>query len=136
MARSLLASGAALEKFREIIAIQGGNPDVHSSDILPGKYFMKIPAPASGYVISINNSRLITVARLAGSPHDKGAGIYCNAKIGTQVRKGETIYTIYADRQGHLDRAVEEARRFYPVVVEGMLLDRIPKGTIDLDRMD
>ena len=136
MARSLLASGAALEKFREIIAVQGGNPDVHSSDILPGKYCTKIPAPASGYVVSIHNSRLITVARLAGSPHDKGAGIYCNAKIGTQVKKGETIYTIYADRQGHLDRAVEEARRFYPVVVEGMLLDRIPKGTIDLDRMD
>ena len=136
MARSLLASGAALEKFREIIAIQGGNPDVRSTDILPGKFSAAIPAPVSGYVVSLNNSRLIAVARLAGSPHDKGAGIYCNAKIGTQVRKGETIYTIYADRQGHLDRALEDARRFYPVVVEGMLIDRIPKGAIDLDGMD
>ena len=136
MARSLLASGAALKKFREIIAIQGGKSDVCSSDILPGEYQAAIPSPASGYVVSLNNTGLITVARLAGAPHDKGAGIYCNAKIGTQVRKGETIYTIYAESQEHLDRALEEARRLYPVVVEGMLLDRIPKDSIDLDRMD
>lgn len=136
MARSLLASGAALEKFREIIAVQGGKPDVRSSDILPGEYHASIPAPVSGYVVSLNNVGLITVARIAGAPHDKGAGVYCNAKIGTQVRKGETIYTIYSGSQEHLERALEEARRLYPVVVEGMLLDRIPKESIELDRMD
>ncbi|WAI01904.1 AMP phosphorylase [Methanogenium organophilum] len=136
VARSLLASGAALEKFREIIAIQGGKPDVRSSDIIPGAYQAEIPAPVSGYVVSLNNSGLVTVARIAGAPHDKGAGIYCNAKIGTQVRKGETIYTIYAESQELLNRALEEARRLYPVVVEGMLLDRIPQDSIELDRMD
>ena len=136
LARSLLASGAAMKKFREIIAVQGGKSDVCSSDIIPGEYYTAIPSPASGYVVSLNNSGLITVARVAGAPHYKGAGIYCNAKIGTLVRKGETIYTIYAESQEHLDRALEEARRLYPVVVEGMLLDRIPQDSIELNRMD
>ncbi len=139
VARSLLSSGAALEKFREIIRVQGGKPDVRSSDILPGAHHASIPSPVSGYVVSLNNSGLITVARTAGAPHDKGAGIYCNAKIGTQVRKGgETIYTIYAGgSEEHLSRALEEARRLFPVVVEGgMLLDRIPRDSIDIDRMD
>jgi AMP phosphorylase len=136
VARSLLSSGAALEKFREIIRVQGGKPDVRSSDILPGAHHASISSPVSGYVVSLNNSGLITVARTAGAPHDKGAGIYCNAKIGTQVRKGETIYTIYAGSEEHLSRALEEARRLFPVVVEGMLLDRIPRDSIDIDRMD
>ncbi|OPY38947.1 MAG: AMP phosphorylase [Methanoregula sp. PtaU1.Bin051] len=128
MAQDLLVKGKALEKFRRIIEIQGGNPDVTSNDIAPGEHQFVVNAPASGYVIGMNNQSLITLARIAGAPHDTGAGILLHAKKGTPVKAGEPLFTIYADRSWRLQKALEEGRRLMPVLVEGMLLDRIPSG--------
>ena len=43
-AEEILNSGKALAKMKEIIAIQGGNPNVTSNDILPGKYSFNVNA--------------------------------------------------------------------------------------------
>ncbi|HOX35908.1 MAG TPA: AMP phosphorylase [Methanoregulaceae archaeon] len=126
MAQDLLSSGKALEKFRKIIEIQGGDPNVRSSDIQPGEFQFVVNAQTSGYVIEMNNKSLITLARIAGAPHDSGAGILLHAKKGTLVKAGEPLFTIYADRNWRLQKAIEEGRRLLPVLVEGMLLDRIP----------
>ena len=127
MAVDILKSGAALAKFREIIEIQGGDPSVKSEDISPGKYEFVVNAPASGYVVEMNNQSLISMARNAGAPHDRGAGILLHAKKGNRVEKGEPIFTIYAERSWRLQKAIEEGRRLMPVLVEGMLLDRVPR---------
>jgi AMP phosphorylase len=126
LAQEILQSGKALEKFREIIAVQGGNPAVTSTDILPGEHSFVVRAPASGYVIGLNNRSLITLARIAGAPHDNGAGICLHAKKGARVKKGDPIFTLYAEKAWRLQKALEEGRRLMPVVVEGMLLDRLP----------
>jgi AMP phosphorylase len=126
VARGLLKSGKALEKFRQIIEMQGGDPKVVSTDIQPGKHTFVVKAPATGYVIDFNNKSLISIARTAGAPHDPGAGILLHAKKGTRIEAGDPIFTIFAERTWQLDKAVEEGRRLMPVVVEGMLLDRIP----------
>ena len=110
---------------KEIIAIQGGNPNVTSNDILPGKYSFNVNAKDSGYIVGIKNRALITIARTAGAPADKGAGIYIHKLLGERVEKGETIYTIYADKEWRLGKALAEARKYMPVAVEGMLLERI-----------
>jgi AMP phosphorylase len=128
MAQQLLTQGKALEKFRKIIEIQGGDPNVRSSDISPGEHQFVVNAPVSGYVIEMNNRSLITLARLAGAPHDTGAGILLHAKKGTMVHTGDPLFTIYADRSWRLQKALEEGRRLMPVLVEGMLLDRVPSG--------
>jgi AMP phosphorylase len=49
MAQEFLRSGKALEKFRHIIEIQGGDPTVKSGDIIPGEHQFVVKAPASGY---------------------------------------------------------------------------------------
>jgi AMP phosphorylase len=126
MAQDLLAKGKALEKMHEIIEIQGGDPAVTSEDIQPGEHFYEVHAPASGYVVGLDNKALISLARSAGAPHDNGAGIYLHAKKGSQVKMGDPIFTIYADKSWRLQKALEDGRRLMPVVVEGMLLDRIP----------
>ncbi len=125
-AADILSSGKALEKMRQIIECQGGDPKVKSGDILPGKYSHVVNAPGTGYVIDFNNKSLIALARAAGAPHDRGAGILLHAKKGARVQEGEPIFTIYADRSWHLQKAIEEGRRLMPVMVEGMLLDRVP----------
>jgi AMP phosphorylase len=126
VAGGLLKSGKALEKFRQIIEIQGGDPKVGSTDIQPGKHTFVVRAPTTGYVIDFNNKSLISIARTAGAPHDPGAGILLHAKKGTRIETGDPIFTIFAERKWQLDKAVEEGRRLMPVVVEGMLLDRVP----------
>jgi AMP phosphorylase len=126
LAQEILTNGKALEKFREIIAIQGGDPNIKSDDIHPGDHEFVVNSPASGYVIEMNNTSLITLARLAGAPHERGAGILLHAKKGKLIRAGEPLFTIYAERSWRLQKAVEEGRRLMPVVVEGMLLDRVP----------
>ena len=126
VAADLLRSGKALEKMRQIIEIQGGDPTVKADDISPGEYSFDVRAPQDGYVIELNNSALVTLARLAGSPYDHGAGLLVHAKKGTRVRKGDPIFTIYAEREWRLERAIEVGRTLMPVVVEGMVLERIP----------
>jgi AMP phosphorylase len=128
MAQDLLTTGKALEKFKKIIEIQGGDPTIKSSNITPGEYQFVIHAPTSGYVIEMNNKSLITLARIAGAPHDRGAGILLHAKKGKLIKAGEPLFTIYADRSWRLQKAIEEGRRLMPVLVEGMLLDRVPSG--------
>ncbi|MGA2935429.1 MAG: AMP phosphorylase [Methanomicrobiales archaeon] len=125
MAEGILTSGKALEKLRQIIEIQGGKPDVRSPDILPGEHHFVVNAPLDGYVVGLNNRSLITIARAAGAPHDRGAGIIIHAKKGTKVKQGEPIMTIYAERSWRLQKAVEIGRQLMPVLVEGMLLGHI-----------
>jgi AMP phosphorylase len=80
MAQEILTKGKALEKFRQIIEIQGGDPNVKSTDIIPGEHQFVVNSPSSGYVIEMNNRSLITLARTAGAPHDPAAGILLHAK--------------------------------------------------------
>ncbi len=129
MAAEIIRKGDALKKLRQIIEIQGGDPNVKSGDIEPGKHQFAVNAPATGYVIELNNSSLISLARTAGAPHDKGAGLLLHAKKGAHVQKGQPIFTIFAERSWRLQKAIEKGRQLMPVVVEGMLLDRVPQDT-------
>jgi AMP phosphorylase len=129
MAQEILIKGKALEKFRQIIEIQEGNPDVKSTDIFPGEHQFVVNSPSSGYVIEMNNRSLITLARTAGAPHDPGAGILLHAKKGKLIKTGEPLFTLFAERNWRLQKAVEEGRRLMPILVEGMLLDRVPSAS-------
>lgn len=126
VAEGILSSGKALEKLRRIIEIQGGNPEIRARDILPGDHSFVVNAPIDGYVVELNNRSLITMARAAGAPHDRGAGLVIHAKKGTKVKQGEPIITIHAERSWRLQKAIEVGRQLMPVLVEGMLLGRIP----------
>jgi AMP phosphorylase len=125
MAEGILSSGKALEKLRQIIEIQGGNPGIHARDIVAGEHRFVVNAPLDGYVVELNNRSLITMARAAGAPHDRGAGLTIHAKKGTKVKQGEPIITIHAERSWRLQKAVEIGRQLMPVLVEGMLLGHI-----------
>jgi len=105
-ARELLMSGKALDKFREIVAAQGGDPNIRSVDIKIGQYSYDITAKMCGYVNAIHNKELVALARAAGSPRDKGAGVLLHKKRGNRVDEGEPVLTIYADIQAKLDQAV------------------------------
>jgi len=100
-----ITSGRAESKMREIIALQGGDPKIKPEDIPVGKYTADIAAKENGYVKWIVNSDLVMIARTAGSPKDKGAGLLLHKKLNDKVKKGETLLTIYADNASKLQRA-------------------------------
>jgi AMP phosphorylase len=126
LALDILKSGKALKKMKEIIAIQGGDSNITSEMIKPGEFSHVIKADSEGYVVELNNRSLITIARTAGAPNDHGAGLYIHAKAGTRLKRGDPIFTLYAERKWRLEKALEIARTLRPVIVEGMLIDRVP----------
>lgn len=125
-ARQILESGKALAKFREIVAAQGGEADISSDDIKIGQFTVDILAKKSGYLNKIKNKDLVKVARAAGSPRDKGAGLILNKKVGSKVDAGETLFSIYADNEAKLNDAKGLAQRLEPMIIEGMVLARVP----------
>jgi AMP phosphorylase len=128
-ARELLENGKALAKFREIVAAQGGNADIKSDDIPVGKYSVDVLAPKSGYVNKVKNRDIVKVARAAGSPRDKGAGLEIHKKVGHKVDAGEKILTLYADNDAKLQQALTLAQKINPMIIEGMVLAKVPAFT-------
>ncbi len=128
-AEEILSSGKAHAKLMEIIAAQGGNPNVKSEDIVIGENCEEILAPAGGYVVAFYNKRLVELARMAGAPSDQKAGVIIHKKMGERVKKGEPLITICSSSDWELDSAVRDAKRSMPIVVEGMLLERYPRIT-------
>lgn len=106
-ARALLDSGAALKKMQQIIDAQG--PSACRSDI--GRLTFDVLAADDGAVSEIDCLQLNRLARTAGAPIDKGAGIRLYCKIGDRVEKGQPLYRIHAYDQAELDLAVTSARR-------------------------
>ncbi len=125
LARETLKSGAALKKFREIIGAQGGDPNISSANLHPGKFVHEIKSLQHGYVESIANKKLNRIARAAGAPRDKGAGIFLHHKKGRRVEVGEPLFTIYADHEHKLKEAVALANQSSPFQIEGMIIEEV-----------
>jgi thymidine phosphorylase len=70
-----------------------------------------IVASDDGVVTGIDCLRLNRLARMAGAPIDKGAGIRVLKKIGDRVDKGEPIYRIHAFEPSEYELAVGAAKR-------------------------
>lgn len=91
-AKELLDSGAAAKKMAAIIEAQGPPP----ADPALGALKQDVVADNDGTVASIDCYHIARLARLAGAPTDKGAGIDLFKKVGDPVQKGETLYRIHA----------------------------------------
>ncbi len=124
-AREILDSGDAYRKFMEIVVAQGGRPDLKSEDLQPGRYSYEFRSAKSGYVHSIKNKDIVAIAKAAGAPSDKGAGIILAKKKGQRVEAGEVLLTIYADNEAKLSRAKDTAVKYQPLEIEGMLIKRV-----------
>jgi len=106
-AASILDGGDALAKFRQIVAAQGGDPEVTRDDLTPGRHSHVVTASKSGIVTAVQNRHISDIARHAGAPRDAGAGLVLRCDEGDEVERGDELYTIYAENAGKLADAVE-----------------------------
>lgn len=126
VAKGIFEKGLSYEKFKQIVEAQGGNPGVKPEEIPIGEHSYTIYSPTEGAVTHIDNASITAVARAAGAPFDKGAGIYLHVKVGYRVNKGDPLLTIYSNSSVRLQDAVSVASKYVPVTVEGMLIKLLP----------
>ena len=104
--KELVESGKAIEKFKELIIAQGGNPEIiNNYDLfdLPA-YKVECESKKSGYVHYIDAYKIAYGCKILGAgrdrktdPIDYSVGIYLNKKSGEWVNKGDILYTIYSN---------------------------------------
>jgi len=110
----ILDSGKAYDKFIQIIRGQGGRKNI----VLPEPEFCySIRSKRDGLVKRIDNRIITKIARIAGAPKDKAAGMYLRVHRGDKVKKKDILFTIYAENMDELEFAKEIAKKNEAVVV-------------------
>ena len=132
MAEDMITSGRALAKMREIIASQGGNPAVKPEDLTVGPERAELHSEHTGKVLWLSTDDIVRIAREAGCPKEKGAGVILHAKLGDTVHRDGVLLEVYAERASKLESALALAKQLSPIVLskkpeEKMILDRIPE---------
>ncbi len=106
VADETLKSGRALRKFEAICEAQGGRRVIPEAS-----HVTEVRALSSGKVQEIDNRRLALVAKLAGAPDAKAAGVELHVRMGEPVEAGDPLYSIHAQSAGELAYAAEFAAR-------------------------
>jgi len=133
--RAALESGDALDRFRQMVAHQGGDPRIVDDDDdddhddaaadarshralprAPGREMIR--AARSGYVASLDAEAIGRASMLlgggrarAGDTVDHAVGIVLHAKPGDEVREGDAVLELHYRDRGTLGRASEVARQ-------------------------
>lgn len=116
-AKELLESGKALRKMKEIIKIQGGDPNISSDKLIPGEFSYTFRAEIFGKIYA-SPKRGLSISRIAGAPEDKKSGVYMHKRIGEAVKGGDPIFTIYSSSQRKLDEAKAYAIDNFPIEIK------------------
>jgi pyrimidine-nucleoside phosphorylase len=110
----MVASGQALEKFKQGITLQGGDPRVIDDySVLPAaSHKVDVIAATSGYLAATDCMEFgIALAMLGGGREtkedkiDHGVGLEFYKRIGDRVEKGEPLVTIRYNSAAKLDEA-------------------------------
>ena len=126
-ARQALENGSALEKFRELAAGQGGDPDIteDTSRLPHSSLSLDMTAWEDGYVTQIDAMKIGLASQHTGAGRetkedtvDLSAGIKFHRKVGDSVKKNDVICSLYGNSIKKLQKALEEARN--AVKIEGI----------------
>jgi pyrimidine-nucleoside phosphorylase len=114
LSQQLIASGKALEKFRQMVELQGGNPRaVHDSTLLPkAQHTLEIKSPRAGYLNAIQCEQTgIACVILGGGRErkedsvDPSVGFVLHKKVGDKVSAGESLCTVHYNSEQRAARA-------------------------------
>ncbi|MGX5564962.1 pyrimidine-nucleoside phosphorylase [Bacillus toyonensis] len=104
----VMNNGKALESFKTFLSAQGGEASVvdDPSKLPQAQFKIEVEAKEDGYVSEIVADEIGTAAMLLGagratkeSEIDLAVGLMLRKKVGDSVRKGDSLVTIYANRE-------------------------------------
>ena len=131
-AEATIDSGAAFQKFVEILTAQGADREYlnHPERLPVGRIQKEVVSNEAGFLSAMDTEALGRVAARLGAGRDKvgdeidpGAGFILHAKKGEYVEKGARIATLYTDDEEHTE---EEAARFLSAIT---LSEKPPEKT-------
>lgn len=101
-------SGKALAKFKEFLANQGGDASIVDdlTKLPQAKYKIELPAKQSGYISRMIADEIGVASMILGAGRatkedviDLAVGLVLHKKVGDKVEEGESILTIYSNRE-------------------------------------
>ena len=110
----MLSSGVALEKFRQMVELQGG--DMRAIDdpkkLPQARYTMPVLSAKAGYLAAVQCEQIGTACVILGGGREKkedsvdpAVGIVLHKKVGDQVEAGEPLATIHHNSDAKAERA-------------------------------
>jgi thymidine phosphorylase len=111
-----LKSGKAYEAFERIIKVQGG--EVNEKKLMTSGIYEEIKSEKEGKIVEIDNKKINFVARVAGCPVDKLAGIYLMKHLGDKVEKAEPYAILYAETKEKLQHALKVFKSIAPITIK------------------
>lgn len=102
IATDILDSGKAFAKFQAICMAQGGLRDLPKAS-----FTHTIESTCSGTIVNIDNREIARVAKLAGAPKAKSAGVDLLVPLHSVVSKSQPLFTLYAETRGELTYALD-----------------------------
>ncbi|HEX8844256.1 MAG TPA: thymidine phosphorylase [Pyrinomonadaceae bacterium] len=120
-----LESGAALECFRQNVEAQGGDPSVcdEPARLLPlTPHEVKVESTRNGFVARVDTAEIgFAIAEIGGGRVriediiDPAVGFAAEAKIGDEVKTGETLGLLYCRDEAQARTAGERIRAAYRI---------------------
>ena len=135
-----LKDGSAMDKWRQMISAQGGNPD---APLPTAKEFIQIKAEKSGTIASMDALKVgISAWRLGagrarqGESVQAGAGIEIHAKPGEKIAAGAPLFTLHTDEAERFARAEEALDGAVTISDDGRVAPRLPLVVARIDSHD
>jgi len=142
-AEKLIVSGKALEKFRQMVALQSGDARaLDDLDRLPRARSMHdVKSPRNGYVTAMNCEAVGTACVVLGGGRerkedavDPAVGIVLHRKVGDQVAAGQPLCTVHSNseaRTAHATRLLLESYQISdgPAMLTKPLIHRVILGS-------
>ena len=114
--QDLLLSGHALDRFKDLVQAQGGDPaPIDDLSLLPqARVVRRMSSPRAGYISRLD-ARMVGLTAMdlgagrkkKGEPVDHAVGVVLHKKIGDSVDQGEELCTIHAESEDAAQRAEE-----------------------------
>jgi len=131
-----LKDGRAMDKWRQMIAAQGGDPDAALPE---AKEHHVVLAPADGVLTQLDALQVGTASWRLGAgrarkedPVQFGAGITLHAQQGQVVKAGTPLMTLHTDEPARFERALESLEGSFKIEASGSAIAR----KIVLDRIN
>ncbi len=139
MATGAITSGAAWEKFAQVVAAQGGDRRmIEDPSLLPAAPIVRtIVAPISGYIADLDPMPLARAAcslgagrERKGDPIDPAVGIVLHATLGEYVAAGAPLFDLHARTDAQADAETLTALAAYRFSAQPVAVPPLIKETI------
>ena len=127
LASRLISDGSALQKFRQVVELQGGDVRVidEPQRFAQARSMAQVPGPASGFIASINCENLGTALAILGGGRatkedriDHTVGLEFHQRIGDRVERGQPLVTIHYNADAMLAEAQSLITDSYEISTE------------------